>query len=143
VFIIFGWEKIEKPLGEVRAVQCFDCQRESPWMVWNTSEWVTFSAIKVLRFINRHDLRCTTCSSTLALQPSEFKQIDRHMRTADSIAGTPIHSALAARVEQQQLAQKTPLQLKFIRETMKAKREYEERMAAVSRPDAARYAADK
>ena len=125
MFIIFGWEKIEKPLGEVGAVQCFGCQRPSPWEVWNTSEWVTFSAIKVFRFIHKHDLRCTTCSSTLALQPSEFEQIDRHMRTA----GTPIHSALAARIEEQQLSQKTPLQLTFIRETMKAKREYEERMA--------------
>ena len=85
--------------------------------------------LKVLRFINKHDLRCTTCSSTLALQTSECKQIDRHMRAADSIAGTPIHARLTARVEEQQLSQKTPLKLTFIRETMKAKREYEERMA--------------
>jgi hypothetical protein len=129
VWIIFGWEKIERPVGEVGAVQCFDCQRASPWEVWNTSEWVTLSALKVLRFIHKHDLRCTTCSSVLALQSSEFKQIDAHMRTADSIAGTPIHTALAARIEEQQLSQKTPLQLKFIRETMQAKKEYEERMA--------------
>jgi hypothetical protein len=27
VWIIFGWEKIEKRLGEVGAAYCFDCQR--------------------------------------------------------------------------------------------------------------------
>ena len=130
MWVIFGWEKIETPLGDVGAVRCFDCQRDSQWMVWNESEWVTFSAIKVFRFIHKHELQCNGCSTTLALHTSEFKQIDRHMRTKGSIEGTSIHSALASRIEQLQLAQKTPLQLKFIKETMKAKREYEEKIAA-------------
>jgi hypothetical protein len=129
VWIIFGWEKIETPLGEVGAVRCFDCQRDSQWMVWNASEWVTFSAIKVFRFIHKHELQCNGCSTTLELHASEFKQIDHYMRRQGSIEGSPIHAALAARIEQQQLALKTPLQLKFIKETMKAKMEYEERMA--------------
>jgi len=128
MWIIFGWEKIETPIGEVGAMHCFDCQRESRWMVWNESEWVTFSAIKVFRFIHKHELQCSGCSTVLPLLASDFKQIDRHMKERGSIERTPIHAALAARIEQQQLAEKTPLQMKFIKETMKAKQEYRERM---------------
>ena len=97
--------------------------------VWNESEWVTFSAVKVFRFIHKHQLQCTGCSTVLPLHASEFKQIDRHMRTAGSIDNTSIQSMLATRIEQHQLADKTPLQMQFIKETMKAKREYRERMA--------------
>ena len=128
MWIIFGWQKIETPLGEVGSMHCFDCQHESSWMAWNESEWVTFSAIKVFRFIHKHDLQCTGCSTVLPLRASDFKQIDRHMKERGSIDGTPIHAALTARIEQQQLAEKTPLQMKFIKETMKAKQEYRERM---------------
>jgi hypothetical protein len=129
VWIIFGWEKIEKPLGEVGAAYCFDCQRDTQWEVWNESEWVTFSALKVFRFIHKHELQCNGCSTVLPLHASEFKQIDRHMRTAGSIDNTPIQSTLAARIERSQLADKPPLQMKFIKETMRAKREYRERLA--------------
>jgi hypothetical protein len=66
----------------------------------------------------------------LSLQSAEFKQIDRHMRSLGSIDGTPIHSKLIARIETQQHGQKTPLQMQFIKATMKAKQEYRERMAA-------------
>ena len=81
MWIIFGWQKIETPLGEVGATRCFDCQRDSQWLVWNVSEWVTFSALKVFRFIHKHELQCSGCSTTLALHSREFKQIDRHMRS--------------------------------------------------------------
>lgn len=133
MWIIFGWQKIETPLGEVGAAHCFDCQRESQWMVWNESEWVTFSALKIFRFIYKHDLQCMGCSTVLPLHASEYKQIEHHMRHRGSIEGTPIHASLSARIEQQQLAEKTPFQMNFIKETMKAKREYRERMEAQER----------
>ena len=128
MWIIFGWQKIETPLGEVGATRCYDCQRDSEWTVWNVDEWVTFSDLKVFRFIHKHELQCAGCSTTLPLRPAEFRQIDRHMRSQGSIEGTQIHSMLAARIETQQLATKTPLQLKFIRSSMEAKREWEERV---------------
>lgn len=128
MWIIFGWQKIETPLGEVGAARCFDCQRDSQWLVWNVSEWVTFSALKVFRFIHKHELQCAGCSTTLSLRAAEFKQIDRHMRSLGSIEGTPIHSALTARIENQQLSHKTPQQLKYIKASMEAKREYEKKL---------------
>jgi hypothetical protein len=124
MWIIFGWEKQEKVLGEIGAGYCFDCRRESAWVVWSESEWVTLSAIRVFRFIHKHHLQCVGCTAMFPLHSSEFKEIDRHMRQHDSINGTQIHTALAKRIETEQLASKTPLQLKFIRESMKAEEEY-------------------
>ena len=128
MWIIFGWQKIETPLGEVGAVHCFDCQRESQWMVWSEAEWVTFSAIKIFRFVYKHELQCGGCATVLPLRSSEYKQIEHHMREIGTIEGTRLHASLAACIEHQQLAQKTPLQMNFIKESMKAKREYRERM---------------
>jgi hypothetical protein len=128
MWIIFGWKKIETPLGEIGATRCFDCQRDSQWLVWNVAEWVTFSELKVFRFVHKHELQCGGCATTLSLRRAEFRQIDRYMRQQGSIEGTQIHAALSVRIETQQLATKTPLQLQFIRSSMAAKREHKERV---------------
>ena len=125
MFIIFGWLKEAKQLGEVGKIFCYDCRRQSPWVVVNESEWVTLSAIKVFRFVFKHRLHCCGCSAFVALTPPEFRQVDRHMKGHDSLVGSPIHAALAQRIEHEQLAGKTPLQLKFIRESMQAERDYQ------------------
>lgn len=130
MFIIFGWQKEQKPLGEVGAIYCYDCRRAGPWIAVSESEWVTLSALRVFRFIHKHRLHCSGCSAFLALTPAEFRQIDRHMKQHDSIAGTPMHGALTQRVEAQQLAGKTPLQLKYIRESMQAERDYQAALKA-------------
>jgi hypothetical protein len=52
------------------------------------------------------------------------------MRQHDSINGSEMHTALTKRIETEQLASKTPLQLKFIRESMKADEEYRARIRA-------------
>jgi hypothetical protein len=130
MWIIFGWEKKQAVLGEIGTAYCFDCRRESAWAVWTESEWLTLSAIRVFRFIHRHHIKCTGCTAVFALNPAEFRTIDRHMRQHDSINGSEMHTALAKRIETEQLASKTPLQLKFIRESMKADEEYKARIRA-------------
>jgi len=82
MWIVFGWQKEEKPVGAAASGYCYDCRRQTLWFVWTESEWVTFS-----------DERLTN------------------------------------RIETEQLARKTPQQLKFIRESMAAEREYRERLA--------------
>jgi hypothetical protein len=49
-------------------------------------------------------------------------------QTHASIDGTPLHEGLVRRIENTQLGGKTPKQLKFIRESMDAEREYAQRM---------------
>jgi hypothetical protein len=56
MWIIFGWQKEEKPVAEVASIYCYDCRRQTAWIMWNESEWVTFSAIRTLRFVNKHRL---------------------------------------------------------------------------------------
>ncbi|MFC4310514.1 hypothetical protein ACFPN2_15595 [Steroidobacter flavus] len=124
MWIIFGWEKEQKPLGVVATTYCYDCRRSSEWLVSKESEWVTLSAIRVFRFILKHHLHCTGCSAVFPLTQAEFKQIDRHMRQHESIDGTDLHGSLAKTIEAEQLAGKTPLQLKFIRESMAAQEQY-------------------
>jgi ferredoxin len=124
MFIIFGWLKEEKPLGEIGEIFCYDCRRATDWIAVSESEWVSLSAIKVFRFVYKQRLHCSGCSACLALTPAEFRQLDRHMKAYDSIAGTRLHAALTQRVETEQLASKTPPQLKFIRESMQAQRDY-------------------
>jgi hypothetical protein len=128
MWIVFGWVKEERPVAAVANAYCYDCRRPTLWVVWNESEWVTFSDIRTLRFVNKNRLHCESCTFFLPLTGAELAAIKRHMRRHDSIDGTPIHDSLVRRIESSQLAGKTPKQLKFIRESMEAEREFAERM---------------
>lgn len=136
MWIVFGWDKEQKMLGEVATAYCYDCRRDSAWFVSRESEWVTFSAIRVFRFICKHHLHCGGCSAVFPLTTSEFKQIDRHMRRNDSINGTDLYACLANRIEREQLADKMPLQLKFIRESMEAQKQYKAAIEMQEKRDA-------
>ena len=136
MWIVFGWQKEEKPLGEICSGYCYDCRRQTTWVVWNESEWVTFSDIRTLRFVNRNRLHCGGCVFNSELTRAEFRQIKNHMKSHESIDGTPFHVRLMKRIESEQLAGKTPLQLEFIRKSMTAEREYQERMAENAKRDA-------
>jgi hypothetical protein len=120
----------------VATAYCYDCRRSSEWLVSKESEWVTLSDIRVFRFILKHHLHCTGCSAAFPLKPAEFRQINRHMRQRDSIDGTDVHASLAKRIETEQLAGKTPLQLKFIRESMKAQEQYQAAISSQQGEDA-------
>lgn len=135
MWIIFGWDKEQKLLGEVATAYCYDCRRELEWFVSRESEWVTLSAIRVFRFIYKHRLHCGGCTAVFPLSTSEFKLIDRHMRGNESIDGTDLHARLAKRIETEQLASKTPLQLKFIRESMEAQKQYKSAIEAQNERD--------
>jgi hypothetical protein len=89
-----------------------------------------------LRFVFKHRLHCSGCSAVFALTPAEFRSIDRHMRRSDSIDATEIHARLSKRIETEQLAGKTPLQLKFIRESMEAQQQYKSAIEAQNERDA-------
>jgi hypothetical protein len=128
MWIVFGWDKEERPIGPIGEPYCYDCRRQSEWIVWNQSEWATLSALRVLKFINRHRLHCESCTFNLELNSREMGEIERHMRKNDSLRGVPVYEALIKRIESEQLATKTPLQIKFIRESMAAEREVEERL---------------
>jgi hypothetical protein len=136
MWIVFGWQKEEKPVAEVGSGYCYDCRRRTMWVVWNESEWVTFSDIRTLRFVNRNRLHCESCTFRSELTRAEFNDIKNHIRTNDSIDGTPLHAKLMKRIESEQLAGKTPLQLKFIRDSMAAESEYRQRLAENERRDA-------
>lgn len=136
MWIVFGWEKEQKPLGVVGTAYCYDCRRKGEWLVSRESEWVTFSDIRVFRFVYKHHMHCNGCSSNFLLAPAEFKQVDRHMRRGSTIDGSAIHVALTKRIETQQLSSKTPQQLKFIRESMQALEQYETAIEAQNAPNA-------
>ena len=38
MWIIFGWQKEEKPIGGVGSIYCYDCRRRTLWVVWNESD---------------------------------------------------------------------------------------------------------
>ena len=117
--MIFGWEKQATPLGEVGSLRCFECKRGTPWHAVAESEWLTLFVLRVLKFSSRHRLQCTGCGATLALTPGEFGQVNGVMQQRDSIAGTDIHALLTRRIEEAQLAGKTPTQVQFIRESLR------------------------
>ena len=126
MWIIFGWEKEEKPLGPILSHYCYDCRRKTEWHVWNEAEWVTFSDIRTIKFANKHRLHCESCVFILPLRPSEFRKVNRHMKRNDSVDGTSIAKRITARIDIAQLGSKTPQQIKYIRESMLALKEYEE-----------------
>ena len=133
MWIVFGWDKEERPLAEVANAYCYDCRRKTLWIMWNESEWVTFSAIRTLRFINLHRLQCASCTFFLELSAAEVGAIRRHIKTHPSLDGTVLHENFVRRIASSQLAGKTPKQLKFIRESMDAEHEYAERMKEADR----------
>lgn len=135
MWIVFGWDKEQQALGAVATAYCYDCRRESDWFVSRESEWVTLSAIRVFRFICKHRLHCGGCTAVFPLTNLEFKEINRHMQLHDSINGTELHVSLTKRIETEQLASKTPLQLKFIRESMEAQKQYKSAIEAQSERD--------
>lgn len=135
MWIIFGWQKEEKPIGEAGSGYCYDCRRRTAWVVWNESEWVTFSDIRTLRFVNKHRLHCASCTFSIELTRAVFREIETHMKLHASIDGTELHADLFKRVELAQLARKTPLQLKFIRESMAAEQEYRDNLARNAKPE--------
>lgn len=136
MWIVFGWDKEQKVLGEVATAYCYDCRRDSAWFVSRESEWVTFSAIRVFRFIRKHRLHCDGCSAVFPLTDSEFREMDRLMQRNDCINGTDLYFRLARRIESEQLANKTPLQLKFIRESMEAQKQYKAAIEGQEKRDA-------
>ena len=129
MWIVFGWEKEQKLLGVAATAYCYDCRRTTEWLVTQESEWVTLSDIRVFRFILKHHLHCGTCTSVFLLPPADFRQMNRHMQHHDTIDGTNLHAALVKRIATEQLAGKTPLQLKFIRESMQAQEQYAQALA--------------
>lgn len=62
MWIVFGWDKEERPVAKVANAYCYGCRRKTLWIMWNESEWVTFSAIRTLRFINLHRLQSASCT---------------------------------------------------------------------------------
>ncbi len=130
MWIIFGWSKEQSQVGEFGTFYCFDCRRSTPWILVNTSEWVTLSALRVLRFVNRHDAHCGRCTFASRLAGADVAVIRRAVRAAQTIDATPLHEELAARFEAEQFASKTPQQIRFIRESMAAEREYRDRLKA-------------
>jgi hypothetical protein len=128
MWIVFGWLKEESPVAEVANAYCYDCRRKTLWLLWNESEWVTFSAIKTLRFVNKHRVHCASWRFFLDLNSAEVATMKRQLKTNASLDGTPLHESFVRRIEGTQLQGKTPKQLKFIRESMDAEREYAERM---------------
>ncbi|MEM7433352.1 MAG: hypothetical protein AAF351_15625 [Pseudomonadota bacterium] len=128
MWIVFGWDKEISPVGEVAEWYCYDCRKTTEWIVWNESEWVTFSDIRTLRFVNKHTLHCDNCTLEFALESREFQKINRHMKRNDSINDTKFGDALMKRIEAEQLDGKTPLQRKYIQESMDAIQEYEDKI---------------
>ena len=136
MWIVFGWQKEVRPVSTVANAYCYDCRRKTSWVVWNESEWVTFSDIRTLKFINKHRLHCESCTFFMELTGTELAAIKRHIKGHDSIDGTPLHESFVRRIEGLQLAGKTAKQLKFIRESMEAEREYAERLKEAAEREA-------
>lgn len=126
MWIVFGWQKDTKSLGQVATGYCYDCRRTANWIVWNEAEWATLSGIRVLKFLNKHFLHRDSCTADFELSGPEFRSIDLEMRRGQTIDGTPIHVALMERIASAQLGGKTELQLKFLRESIAAEKEYRE-----------------
>jgi len=130
MWFIFGLDKVQRPLSDACTAHCFDCQRHSTWTVWSDAEWFTLATLRLFRFSHQHLLHCDGCGTTLTLLGSELEAIERELQRVPSINGSAIHAQLTLRIEATQLANKTPVQVRFIRESMKARAEYHARMQA-------------
>lgn len=135
MLIVFGWEKVEGPVGDVGKIYCYGCRKHSEWFVWRVAEWVTLSDLRVISFKKEHELICESCRATFPLSKREFRRVNRIMRRRDSITGSRIHKQLSRRIESEQLAGKSKLQLDFIRKSQAAEEDYRSLMQQQDRGD--------
>jgi len=67
MFIIFGWEKIFKPLESLLKTHCFQCKKNTNWSLWKETEWLSLFFINIFPFINKHHISCDICGDSTIL----------------------------------------------------------------------------
>jgi hypothetical protein len=120
MFVICGWMKTRESLGAVGNGYCYDCRRKVPWIIGKETEWVTMYGMRTLPFLSKYHFVCGRCDDNVRLTGAEFRRVRSAMKDRGTIDGSSIHAALISRIEQQQLAGKTELQLRWIRASMEA-----------------------
>jgi|GEM_PF-3314865 len=115
MIILFGWNKNAERLGEVCTAYCYDCQKEVPWEVGRVTEWVSFFAVPTIPFKREHFIFCGKCGDDFELSKKEFKNVHSIMCHSDAIDHTSVKDALFKTIEQKQLAEKSEIQMRWIK----------------------------
>lgn len=74
MFVIFGWDKLIKPIESVLKTQCYHCSNESKWSIWKETEWVSLFFINVIPFNNKYRISCDICGDGTELSSSLAKK---------------------------------------------------------------------
>ncbi|WP_426336180.1 hypothetical protein ACN9MY_22505 [Pseudoduganella sp. R-31] len=104
MFIMFGWVKERKEVGQALTCHCYRCQRTRMWEHWKETEWVSFFTIKTIPFLSKSYLVCSACREPVAVDSARSRFIG-------SVAN---EQRLAAFLDEHQLALKTPVQRSYL-----------------------------
>jgi len=104
VFIIFGWVKETKEVGNGLSCYCYRCQRTRAWDHWKQTEWVSLFMVKLIPLIGKSHLVCSGCREGIAIDGPRTRDLgvkDRHGRLAEFL-------------EDKQLANKSAVQKNYL-----------------------------
>lgn len=117
--IIFGWEKRVEAVRVCFENYCYNCQKSTDWIHGIESEWVTFFDVGVLRFKKIDFLLCDNCNDDFNLDKKATQKLKELEYTKRKDYKEWVVSGFGHLIESKQLANKTEMQLKFIRSTKK------------------------
>ena len=124
MIIFFGSAKHAERLGEVCRTYCFDCQKNTPWVVGKLTERMSLFDIPMFPFKRDYFIFCDKCGDDFSLSRKDYKQIDFQMKLHGEICFSEIKSQLFGRIKE-----KTEIQLHRI----EANRASEQAMPAIDK----------
>lgn len=104
MFIVFGWLKETREVGNACTCHCYRCQRNRNWEHWKVTEWVTFFTIKTIPFLSKSHVVCSSCREPILLNASQARHLG-------SNAGL---RHLTEFIEEHQLSQKSEVQRRYL-----------------------------
>lgn len=104
MFVVFGWLKEAKEVGNGLACHCYRCQRKRTWEHWRETEWVSFFAIKTIPFLSKSHVVCSACRESISLNADQSRSLGIEERLPH----------LVKFVEEHQLSQKSEVQRNFL-----------------------------
>jgi hypothetical protein len=110
MFIIFGWEKVVKPMDSILSTYCFHCKNKSTWSIWKETEWASLFFIRVFPFMTKYHISCDICGDSKALKEKKAKHaLNPNKRTS------ALHDELVSMIENHQLQGLSEMQIEYRR----------------------------
>jgi hypothetical protein len=114
MLIVFGTAHKGKRVRSLLDTYCYECKRDVTWDLYCVTEWITAYLIRALPIKDEHFLVCSVCHDQLPLSKEEARSIKK-LHLLDPKESESLHDSLVARLETQQLTNRTETQREYLK----------------------------